>query len=98
MVDVLLGLQWGDEGKGKIVDLLTEEIGAVVRFQGGHNAGHTLVVNGCECEPYLTCDHRVMVEHADDLIVGIRYAMRATGAVRTIDLDLMQWLKDWVRP
>jgi len=45
---------------------------------------HTLVVNGCECEPYLTCDHRVMVEQADDLLVGIRYAMRATGAVRAI--------------
>ena len=43
---VVLGAQWGDEGKGKIVDLLTEEIGAVVRFQGGHNAGHTLVIAG----------------------------------------------------
>jgi adenylosuccinate synthase len=43
---VVLGAQWGDEGKGKIVDLLTENIGAVVRFQGGHNAGHTLVING----------------------------------------------------
>lgn len=43
---VVLGAQWGDEGKGKIVDLLTEQIGAVVRFQGGHNAGHTLVING----------------------------------------------------
>lgn len=41
---VVLGAQWGDEGKGKIVDLLTEEVGAVVRFQGGHNAGHTLVI------------------------------------------------------
>lgn len=41
---VVLGSQWGDEGKGKIVDLLTEEADAVVRFQGGHNAGHTLVV------------------------------------------------------
>jgi electron transport complex protein RnfC len=45
---------------------------------------HTLVVNGCECEPYLTCDLRIMIEHADDLIVGTRYAMRATGAVRAI--------------
>lgn len=45
---------------------------------------HTLVINGCECEPYLTCDHRVMVEEADDLVTGIRYAMRATGAVRSI--------------
>ncbi|MBL8296759.1 MAG: adenylosuccinate synthase [Rhodanobacteraceae bacterium] len=43
---VILGAQWGDEGKGKIVDLLTEEVGAVVRFQGGHNAGHTLVIGG----------------------------------------------------
>jgi adenylosuccinate synthase len=43
---VILGTQWGDEGKGKIVDLLAHEADAVVRFQGGHNAGHTLVVNG----------------------------------------------------
>lgn len=43
---VVLGAQWGDEGKGKIVDLLTEDISAVVRFQGGHNAGHTLVIGG----------------------------------------------------
>ena len=43
---VLLGSQWGDEGKGKIVDSLTEYADAVVRFQGGHNAGHTLVING----------------------------------------------------
>ena len=41
---VVLGTQWGDEGKGKIVDLLTESADAVVRFQGGHNAGHTLVI------------------------------------------------------
>jgi len=45
---------------------------------------HTLVVNGCECEPYLTCDHRVMLEHTEQLLVGIRYAMRATGAGRAI--------------
>ena len=43
---VVLGSQWGDEGKGKIVDLLTEQANAVVRFQGGHNAGHTLVIDG----------------------------------------------------
>ena len=42
---VILGTQWGDEGKGKIVDMLTEQADAVVRFQGGHNAGHTIVVN-----------------------------------------------------
>lgn len=43
---IVIGTQWGDEGKGKIVDLLTEQVGAVVRFQGGHNAGHTLVIGG----------------------------------------------------
>ncbi|WP_054341375.1 adenylosuccinate synthase [Neptunomonas antarctica] len=43
---VVLGTQWGDEGKGKIVDLLTEQVSAVVRFQGGHNAGHALVIDG----------------------------------------------------
>jgi adenylosuccinate synthase len=43
---VVIGTQWGDEGKGKIVDWLTNEVAGVVRFQGGHNAGHTLVVNG----------------------------------------------------
>ncbi|NCF82013.1 MAG: adenylosuccinate synthase, partial [Proteobacteria bacterium] len=43
---VIIGLQWGDEGKGKVVDLLTDRAGVVARFQGGHNAGHTLVVDG----------------------------------------------------
>lgn len=43
---VVLGSQWGDEGKGKVVDLLTDKATYVVRYQGGHNAGHTLVING----------------------------------------------------
>ena len=43
---VIIGTQWGDEGKGKVVDLLTDKASAVVRFQGGHNAGHTLVIDG----------------------------------------------------
>lgn len=43
---VILGTQWGDEGKGKIVDMLTAKVSAVIRFQGGHNAGHTLIING----------------------------------------------------
>lgn len=43
---VVIGAQWGDEGKGKVVDLLTERAAAVARFQGGHNAGHTLVIGG----------------------------------------------------
>src|SRR6185312_7600314 len=43
---VVIGAQWGDEGKGKIVDWLTDHARGVVRFQGGHNAGHTLVIAG----------------------------------------------------
>ncbi len=67
---VVLGAQWGDEGKGKIVDLLTQDIGAVVRFQGGHNAGHTLVIGGKKtilplpssphCAPRTTTDWPMM--------------------------------------
>ena len=43
---VVVGTQWGDEGKGKLTDLLAKEMQLVVRYQGGHNAGHTLVVDG----------------------------------------------------
>ena len=46
MVDVILGLQWGDEGKGKIVDFFAKDYDLVARFQGGPNAGHTLYVEG----------------------------------------------------
>src|SRR5690242_12032085 len=46
MVDVILGLQWGDEGKGKIVDYLAAQYDIIARFQGGPNAGHTLYVDG----------------------------------------------------
>jgi adenylosuccinate synthase len=45
MVDVILGLQWGDEGKGKIVDFFAKNYDVIARFQGGPNAGHTLYVN-----------------------------------------------------
>src|SRR5580700_2328080 len=44
----VLGAQWGDEGKGKIVDLLTQHFSIVARYQGGHNAGHTVYVNGAK--------------------------------------------------
>jgi Adenylosuccinate synthase len=45
-VDVVLGLQWGDEGKGKVVDVLTPNYKVIARFQGGPNAGHSLVFDG----------------------------------------------------
>lgn len=50
---VVVGTQWGDEGKGKLVDWLTEQSQGVVRFQGGHNAGHTLVINGVKTALHL---------------------------------------------
>ena len=43
---IVVGVQWGDEGKGKIVDLLTAHFDIVARFQGGHNAGHTVIIKG----------------------------------------------------
>ena len=53
-VDILLGLQWGDEGKGKVVDVLTPRYDVVARFQGGPNAGHTLEFEG-QKYPSISC-------------------------------------------
>ena len=69
----------------------------------GHEVD-TLLVNGCECEPYLTTDHRMMLEHTDDLLSGIRIAMRACGAPRAIigiednKLDALAKVKAAIRP
>ena len=57
---VVIGSQWGDEGKGKIVDWLSKRADIIVRFQGGHNAGHTLVVNGVSM--HLVCCLRELSE------------------------------------
>lgn len=56
---VVIGTQWGDEGKGKIVDLLTDRAAAVARFQGGHNAGHTLVIDGVKYCFYSRFSHHL---------------------------------------
>ena len=64
---VVLGTQWGDEGKGKIVDLLTENASAVVRYQGGHNAGHTLIIDG-EKTILRLIPSGILREHAISLI------------------------------
>jgi adenylosuccinate synthase len=64
---VVIGTQWGDEGKGKIVDLLTDQASAVVRFQGGHNAGHTLVIDGVKTVLHLI-PSGVLHEHVQCLI------------------------------
>ncbi len=64
---VVIGTHWGDEGKGKVVDLLTERASAVVRFQGGHNAGHTLVVDGIKTVLHLI-PSGILREHVKCLI------------------------------
>ncbi|NOQ93839.1 MAG: adenylosuccinate synthase [Methylophaga sp.] len=64
---VVIGSQWGDEGKGKLVDLLTDEVSAVVRFQGGHNAGHTLVIDGKKTVLHLI-PSGILREHVQCLI------------------------------
>ncbi len=64
---VVVGTHWGDEGKGKVVDLLTSSVAAVVRFQGGHNAGHTLVVNGKKTVLHLI-PSGILHEHVQCLI------------------------------
>ena len=51
-VDILLGLQWGDEGKGKLVDIFSPDYNMIARFQGGANAGHTLVFDGKKFSDY----------------------------------------------
>src|SRR6056300_1130434 len=63
----VIGTQWGDEGKGKIVDWLTERADAVVRFQGGHNAGHTLVIGGVKTVLHLV-PSGILRDHVDCLI------------------------------
>ncbi len=67
MIDVLLGLQWGDEGKGKIVDYLAKKYDIIARFQGGPNAGHTLYVNGTKIVLH-TIPSGVFQEHCLNLI------------------------------
>jgi adenylosuccinate synthase len=64
---VIIGSQWGDEGKGKLVDLLTDNVSAVVRFQGGHNAGHTLVIDGKKTVLHLI-PSGILREHVQCLI------------------------------
>ncbi len=64
---VVIGSQWGDEGKGKLVDLLTDDVSAVVRFQGGHNAGHTLVIEGKKTVLHLI-PSGILREHVQCLI------------------------------
>src|SRR5436853_7671851 len=89
---VVIGAQWGDEGKGKVVDLLTEHAQVVVRFQGGNNAGHTLVVDGQKTVLHLipsgilhpgkicVIGNGVVVDHL--VLVGEIEALKARGVLQ----------------
>jgi len=97
---VVIGTQWGDEGKGKVVDWLTDHAQGVVRFQGGHNAGHTLVIGGRKTvlhlipsgilHPGVTCyigNGVVLSPHAEDAALRTAVdALRDTGEIVIVDL------------
>src|SRR4029077_18817960 len=80
---VILGAQWGDEGKGKIVDLLTERVGAVVRFQGGHKAGHTLVIGGKKTVLHLIPSG--ILRESVDCFIGTRVVVSPQALVQEMD-------------
>lgn len=81
---VVIGTQWGDEGKGKIVDLLTDHAKAVVRFQGGHNAGHTLVIDGKKTVLHLI-PSGILRENVTCLI-GNGVVLSPTALIEEIDM------------
>jgi adenylosuccinate synthase len=96
MVDVLLGLQWGDEGKGKIVDFLAAKYDVIARFQGGPNAGHTLYVNG-EKVVLHTIPSGVFQPHCHNLIgngvvIDPITLQQEIERIQTIQPDLLQRL------
>jgi adenylosuccinate synthase len=70
---VVVGTQWGDEGKGKIVDVLAEKADMIVRFQGGDNAGHTVIVNGKKHVLHLFYMKKQLVSLVQELFVTHSY-------------------------
>ena len=78
MVDVLLGLQWGDEGKGKIVDFFAPHYDVIARFQGGPNAGHTLYVKGKKVA-FIGFAHNNIVPNVNDLDFAKQLVTDAVG-------------------
>jgi len=80
---VVIGSQWGDEGKGKIVDWLSERADVIVRFQGGHNAGHTLVIDGVEFK--LSLLPSGIVRPGKMSVIGNGVVIDPTALIREID-------------
>ncbi len=94
---VVIGTHWGDEGKGKVVDLLTEDVQAVVRFQGGHNAGHTLVVGGHKTVLHLI-PSGILRDHVECLIgngvvLSVPALMKEIGELEDAGISVRERLK-----
>src|SRR4029078_12594106 len=94
---VVIGTQWGDEGKGKIVDWLTEHAQGVVRFQGGHNAGHTLVIDGkktlLRLIPSGILGPGVSVYIGNGVVLSPSALLQEIGELESMGLDVRRRLK-----
>ncbi|MCE2999139.1 MAG: adenylosuccinate synthase [Betaproteobacteria bacterium] len=94
---VVIGTQWGDEGKGKIVDWLTDRAQGVVRFQGGHNAGHTLVINGRKTVLHLIPSgilrEKVACYIGNGVVLSPEALMEEIGTLQAAGVDVASRLK-----
>src|SRR6202158_6456567 len=94
---VVIGMQGGDEGKGKIVDWLTDHVAAVVRFQGGHNAGHTLMINGrktiLRLIPSGILHSEVMCFIGNGVVVSPRPLVEEIAELEEIGIDVLGRLR-----
>src|SRR4051812_30610225 len=94
---VVIGTQWGDEGKGKIVDWLTDHAAGVVRFQGGHNAGHTLVIKGqktaLQLIPSGIMREGVACYIGNGVVVSVPDIMREIDKLQAIGVEVASRLK-----
>src|SRR3954466_16284135 len=94
---VVIGTQWGDEGKGKVVDWLTDNAQGVVRFQGGHNAGHTLVINGqktaLQLIPSGIMREGVACYISNGVVVSVPDVLREIDKLEKIGVEVVSRLK-----
>ena len=90
---VVVGTQWGDEGKGKIVDLLTDRAAAVARFQGGHNAGHTLVIGGEKTVLHLIPSG--ILREGVSCLIGNGVVLSPDALLHELASTLSHWLAVW---
>lgn len=94
---VIVGSQWGDEGKGKLIDLLTDKSQAVIRFQGGHNAGHTVVVNGKKTILHLlpsgVLHENVMNYIGNGVILSMTALVKEINGLKEEGIDITQRLR-----